>query len=144
MILDILYLMLLLVCLVVLIVLFVKSIREDRKYKKKMAELDKQREEIPKNTISITENNIPSSIKEGLDQYRIIKAQTAYNGEKYFIEVFFQNTQTSVILKLSPYDTYERALDAKLFFEQSQIDDVANAIVTKEVVKWNINWKSYY
>ncbi|MDG6113763.1 hypothetical protein [Lactococcus formosensis] len=119
----------------VVIVLFIKNMREARKHKKKMIELDKQREEIPKNTISITENNIPSSIKEGLDQYRIIKAQTAYNGEKYFIEVFFQNTQTSVILKLSPYDTYERALDAKLFFEQSQIDDVANAIVTKEVVE---------
>lgn len=127
----------------VVIVLFVKSIREDRKYKKEMAEIDKQREDGA-NEIFVTIDEIsssskkelgPSSPKEELDQFRVIKAQTAYNGEKYFIEVFHQGSKSWVTLVSSSFDTYERALEVKLYLEQTERDKIANTIVTKEVVE---------
>ncbi|WP_347962779.1 hypothetical protein [Lactococcus formosensis] len=120
--------------LVVVIALFIKNMREARKYKKKMVELDKQREDRA-NERFVTIDEIPSSTKEELDQFRVIKAQTAYNGEKYFIEALHQGSKSWVTLESSSFDTYERALEVKLCLEQTQRDKIANTIVTKEVVE---------
>lgn len=129
--------------LVVVIVLFIKNMREARKHKKKMIELDKQREDganerfvtIDEISSSPKKELGPSSPKEELDQFRVIKAQTAYNGEKYFIEVFHQGSKSWVTLVSSSFDTYEIALEVKLYLEQTERDKIANAIVTKEVVE---------
>jgi hypothetical protein len=120
--------------LVVVIALFIKNMREARKHKKKMAELDKQRDDGA-NERFVTIDEIPASPKEELDQFRVIKAQTAYNGEKYFIEVFHQGSKSWVTLVSSSFDTYEKALEVKLYLEQTERDKIANTIVTKEVVE---------
>lgn len=118
----------------VVIVLFIKNMREARKYKKKMAEIDKQREDGA-NERFVTIDEIPASPKKEPDQFRVIKAQTAYNGEKYFIEVLHQGSKSWVTLASSSFDTYEKALEVKLYLEQTERDKIANTIVTKEVVK---------
>lgn len=120
--------------LVVVIVLLIKNMRETRKYKKKMAELDKQREDGA-NDRFVTIDEIPASPKKEPDQFRVIKAQTAHNGEKYFIEVLHQGSKSWVTLVSSSFDTYEKALEVKLYLEQTERDKIANTIVTKEVVK---------
>ena len=118
----------------VVIVLFIKNMREARKYKKKMAEIDKQREDGA-NERFVTIDEIPASPKKEPDRFRVIKAQTAYNGEKYFIEVLHQGSKSWVALVSSSFDTYEKALEVKLYLEQTERDKIANTIVTKEVVE---------
>ena len=125
MILDILYLLLLFACLVVLIVLFIKKIREDRKYKKKIAELDKRREEM------LTLKERGSQLK----QYRIVKARTAGNGEKYFVEFYHAADNTWNTIDYPAHDTYKNALWHKEILEQARREKRANTIVAKGVVE---------
>ena len=124
-ILDILQLIFWILMLAVVIVLSITSIREDKKYKKEMAELDKRREEI----------STPKELVSELNKYRIVKAKTAGNGEKHFVEFYHAYSNTWVTIDSTAHDTYESALRHKEILEQAQRAEIANSIVKKEVVK---------
>uniref|UniRef100_UPI00359C45C2 hypothetical protein n=1 Tax=Lactococcus garvieae TaxID=1363 RepID=UPI00359C45C2 len=121
-----LYLIFLFACLVVLIALFIKSVRDHKKFKKQWAELDKKPE--------VTCIEIGKLEGEQLEQYRIVKAQTVANGEKYFVEFYFSRTQKWITIVSVPYKTYKEAYRAMLYLEKEHRNDLKNQIKSKEVV----------